>query len=181
MNGRTDMQSGAGPQSTAGSLAYHEDRLLERLSLDELMGLWNREHVDLAHRSEATQRWLRQVRQQHAQGYGDLAAQLKGFRQWLLGHFEREEELGAQLQRVRDCVEMSASRRQIASDHQHLARRIDMLIQRLDELEPSFDSFAGAVEEVGLFIDAFELHEEQETQCLQWLTARPLDVRKSPR
>jgi hypothetical protein len=181
MNSRPGMHSGAGPQGAAGSLAQHNTSSLERLSLDELMGLWNSEHEDLAHRTEATQRWLAQVRQQPAQGYGDLAAQLKGFRRWLLAHFEREQELGEQLQRVRNCVEMSTSRQTIISDHQHLASRIDMLVQRLDEQEPPFDSFAQAVEDVGLFIDAFELHEEQETQCLQWLTARPLDVRKLPR
>jgi hypothetical protein len=186
MNSRPNTHSGADAQGAAGSLAQRsngpgEVSSLDTLSLEELMEQWSHAHVDLAHRIEATQRWLAQVRHQHLQGYGELAAQLKGFRQWLLTHFEREQQLGEQLQRVRDCLEMSTSRRQIASDHQHLTRRIDMLIQRLDELEPPFDSFDQAVEDVGLFIDAFELHEEHETQCLQWLTARPLDVRKLPR
>ncbi len=149
--------------------------------LDKLVGDWNEEHADLTDRTEKIHHWLAEVSQRGIPRFGELATRLKNFRERLLDHFQREEDLGKQLQEACDWVEMATSRQQIASDHQHLIRRLDSLIARLRELEPPFDTFQQAIDEVGLFVDAFELHEEHETQCLQWLTARPLDFRKLPR
>lgn len=150
-------------------------------SAGELADLWNQEHADLAQHTDQLHRWLAEASHQEILGYGELALQLKSFRDRLLDHFGQEEDLGQQLQELCDCAEMTASRRQIASDHEHLMLRLDSLIERLIQAEPPFGSFGRAVDEVGLFLDAFELHEEQETLSLQWLTARPLDFRNLPR
>jgi hypothetical protein len=149
------------------------------LPVDALNDAWNDEHADLTQYMQQAYHWLSGTGRTVA--VSELVIWMQGFRERLLRHFEREEELGEQFQMVRNCVEMAASRRQLAVDHQNLARRLDSLITGLGSLELSSKNREHAIDDIGLLIDAVDLHEEQETQSLQWLTARPLDFRKLPR
>lgn len=150
-------------------------------SLEALLRQWNDEHNDLAKSIRDTTLWLGQVSQRGIPRFGELAARLNSMRQRMKQHFEREESIGDDLQRASDCVEVKTTRQRAISDHQHLTQRVDNLIAKLSELDPRFASFQQAIDQVGLFVDAFEQHEEQEAQGLQWLTNYNSDPRKMPR
>lgn len=150
-------------------------------ALAPLLQQWNDEHHDLSRSIRETSLWLGQVSQRGIPRFGELAARLSLMRQRMKQHFDREEALGDDLQQASDCLEVKTTRRRAISDHQHLTQRIDDLIAKLSELEPPFDSFQQAIDQVGLFVDAFEQHEEQEAQGLQWLTNYNSDPRRMPR
>lgn len=146
-----------------------------------LIEQWKSEHDDLTHSIRETTLWLGQVSQLGIPRFGELAARLDAMRRRMRQHFDREEILNDDLQRSSDCLEVKTTRQRSISDHQHLTQRIDDLISRLSELDPPFESFQQAIDQVGLFVDAFEQHEEQEAQGLQWLTHYNSDPRRLPR
>jgi hypothetical protein len=153
----------------------------DRETLEALLRQWNDEHLDLAKSIRDTTLWLGQVSQRGIPRFGELAARLSSMRQRMTQHFEREEALGDDLQQTSDCVEVKTTRQRAINDHQHLIQRVDDLILKLSELDPPFASFQQAIDLVGLFVDAFEQHEEQEAQGLQWLTNYNSDPRRMPR
>lgn len=149
--------------------------------LGQLVDLWKHEHDDLIKHIHDTTLWLGEVRQMGFPKFGELADRLRALRTRMIRHFEHENELGEDLQHACDCVEVTATRRSTSGDHQNLTHRIDDLIAKLGEPDPPFESFQQAIDQVGLFVDAFEQHEEQEAQGLQWLAINNSDPRRAPR
>lgn len=175
----THATTDVGFETVGNGVAKQESLCLEVLA--PLLQQWNDEHHDLSRSIREITLWLGQVSQRGIPRFGELAARLSLMRQRMKQHFDREEALGDDLQQVSDCLEVKTTRRRAISDHQHLTQRIDDLIAKLSELEPPFDSFQQAIDQVGLFVDAFEQHEEQEAQGLQWLTNYNSDPRRMPR
>jgi hypothetical protein len=149
--------------------------------LTHLVDLWKHEHDDLIKQIHQTTLWLGEVSQLGIPKFGELAERLQALRTRMLRHFDHENELGEDLQQVCDCVEVTATRRSTSADHQNLTNRIDELVAKLDQPDPPFESFQQAIDQVGLLVDAFEQHEEQEAQGLQWLAINNSDPRRAPR
>ena len=149
--------------------------------LAQLVDLWKNEHDDLIKQIHNTTLWLGEVRQSELPRFDELADRLRGLRDRMLRHFDHENELGEDLQQACDCVEVTATRRSTSGDHQNLTHRVDELIAKLSEFDPPFESFEQAIDQVGLFVDAFEQHEDQEAQGLQWLAINNSDPRRAPR
>lgn len=139
--------------------------------LERLIELWRLEHAELIERIRAITLWLGSTCRGDAEPFEELATRLQQFRERLLSHFEREDALGDDLRAVHGCAEADANARRAASDHPHLVRRVEDLISRLTRPQPEFDSFQDAVEQVSLFVDAVEQHEEEEAMGLQWLSS----------
>jgi len=176
----TDAEKSSTPRNT-DELSVTDHDAARRESLDALLRQWNEEHEDLVRNIRDTTLWLGQVSQRGIPRFGELAARLSSMRQRMKQHFEREEALRDDLQQTSDCVEVKTTRQRAINDHQHLTQRVDDLIAKLRELDPPFASFQQAIDLVGLFVDAFEQHEEQEAQGLQWLTNYHSDPRRMPR
>ncbi len=138
--------------------------------LNDVMQRWNDEHAELSKKITEITRWLGEVSQLGVPRFGELAERLRHLRDRMLQHFDREDKLGEEMHLSHACVEVEATRRRAASDHLHLTERLDRLIAKLSELDPPFNSFQQAIDEVSLFVDAFEQHEEEESQGLTWLT-----------
>lgn len=51
-----------------------------------------------------------------------------------------------------------------------LVARMDDLYEKLMQLEPPFASWQDAVQQIGLFVDVLEQHEEQESENIHWLS-----------
>ena len=51
-----------------------------------------------------------------------------------------------------------------------LVARMDVLYEKLMQLEPPFASWQDAVQQIGLFVDVLEQHEEQESENIHWLS-----------
>ena len=65
--------------------------------------------------------------------------------------------------------EIQAVRKQSILEHDQLMARLDDLLDRLNMPEPPFQSWTEAMDEVGLFIDAIEQHEEHESDSIRML------------
>jgi iron-sulfur cluster repair protein YtfE (RIC family) len=139
--------------------------------LEQLLQLWRDEHAELVRSIREITMWLGEVAALQDSPYAELTERLTAFRHRMLRHFEREDVMGADMQEVYGCVEAEANSRRAEGDHHHLINRVDTLIAKLTSSRPAFDSFQDAIQQVSLFVDAVEQHEEEESQGLQWLSS----------
>jgi iron-sulfur cluster repair protein YtfE (RIC family) len=137
-----------------------------------LFAKWQAEHRQLDEFTEELRTWTYEVAQLGIPHFGEAANKLTLLRVRLQKHFQQEDEIGNQLanQQSVPSVEIEATRRKATQDHISLSTRLDDLIDRLAQTEPPFDSWEQAVQEVDLFIDALEQHEEQESASITWLS-----------
>jgi iron-sulfur cluster repair protein YtfE (RIC family) len=119
-------------------------------------------------------KWAYQIAQRGFPHFGETACRLKELRERLCEHFTEEDEIAEQLLAMKGerSPEVEANRRQVASDHVNLLARLDSLIEQLNQVDPPFDSWQEAVEKVERFCDALEQHEEQESDCINWLAPK---------
>lgn len=142
-------------------------------SVERLCDRWQREHQQLNAFFDEYRKWAYEIAQRGFPHFGETACRLKELRERLCHHFAKEDEIAEQLTALKEgSPEVEANRRQIAADHAHLLTRLDSLIKELEELDPPFDSWQEAVAEVERFCDALEQHEEQESDCINWLTPK---------
>lgn len=139
--------------------------------LEKLIRLWQGEHAELIRSIRETTLWLGQLRDPSPSVFGELAKHMEQFRERLLGHFAREDALATELLDVYGCAEAESTRRRAEGDHLHLTRRVDDLLAKLHSPLNGFASFQEAIQEISLFVDAVEQHEEEEAQGLEWLSS----------
>ena len=65
--------------------------------------------------------------------------------------------------------ELTAIRQQSARDHSQLLARLNNLGDRLNELEPPFESWQAAIQEVQIFANVLERHELEESARVEML------------
>ncbi len=65
--------------------------------------------------------------------------------------------------------------RDLLAAHDQLLTRLSDLIDRLSLPEPPFESWTNAMDEVALFVDALEQHEEHETRSVAMLMPTATD------
>lgn len=136
-----------------------------------LIDRWKDEHRKLDQFVDAITNWMHEVSSLGIPHFGEAGSRLTQLRERLVKHFQVEDQIAVELCEARPtCPERQAAKRQASRDHGQLLDRVDDLIERLSQLEPPFDSWQQAVYEIGLFIDALEQHEEQESENLQWLS-----------
>lgn len=143
-------------------------------TVERLTHQWQQGHHDLNSFFGEHRQWAYEIAQRGFPHFGETADRLKQLRLRLTEHFRQEDEISERLAKLGETPspEVEANRRQVAIDHGCLLSRLDTLIGRLSELEPPFESWQAAVEEVELFCDALEQHEEQESDCLNWLVPK---------
>lgn len=140
-------------------------------TVESLTHSWKEDHRKLNEFFDEYRKWAYQIAQRGFPHFGETADRLRKLRERLETHFSHEDEICKQMAALINTTspEAEANRRQVAGDHVNLLSRLDTLISRLSELEPPFDSWQQAVEEVERFCDALEQHEEQESDCITWL------------
>jgi hypothetical protein len=129
---------------------------------------WKQEDRQLEDALDVMRDWMSQVAQLGVPHFGEAGTRLQSFRNQLVEHFAREDELLAELS---DCCDdssesLAATRRQTDRDHQQLLERLDDLVTRLNELDPPFISWQAAIEELELLTVLVEQHEDQESESL---------------
>ena len=65
--------------------------------------------------------------------------------------------------------EVGAFKRQTSADHHTLLARLDDLHSRLKEIDPPFESWTAAMDEVDVFFEAMEQHERNESDRVSML------------
>lgn len=140
-------------------------------SYSTLTERWRREHRELDQVVSELTTWMYEVSSLGIPRFGEAATRLTQLRDRLIKHFHVEDEIARDLCEARpSCVEVQAAQRQATRDHEILLKRMEELNEKLSQLEPPFESWQEAVEQIGLFMDAFEQHEEQESENIQWLS-----------
>ena len=146
-------------------------------SLTEIFKNWRAEDCELEACLDEVRDWMREVSQFGIPHFGETATRLRPLRERLVRHFEREDSMIAQLAKSYPppSPEIDAVRSQSAHDHNLLLSRLDDLMQRLNETEPPITSWQAAMDEIELFVDALELHEEQESESIKNLMPSDTD------
>jgi len=150
-----------------------ETKQTAKSSTHDLFQRWKFEDHELAARIDETRKWMQQVAERGTPRFGETGSQLTQLRSFLLMHFGREADLCNRLESLykKPCPEIEAMRRQATNDHEQLLSQLDELIAKLNALEPPFDSWQAAIEQVESFADLLEQHEEQESESILALSA----------
>ena len=152
--------SGANPMKTQSTSSF--PALTEK---------WIREHLELDQWVSELVAWMDDVSKLGIPRFGQAGTQLNQLRHRLVEHFHVEDQIAIELCESRpSCMEVQAARRQAARDHDQLLARMDDLYEKLMQLEPPFASWQDAVQQIGLFVDVLEQHEEQESENIHWLS-----------
>ena len=143
----------------------------EKQSLTEIYRNWQEEDRSLENDIDQVRDWMGEVNQLGIPHFGETATRLGPLRRRLVEHFEHEDAMIAELAKsyLPTSPEMNGVREQASRDHQQLLARLDDLIQRLSQSEPPFESWQAATDEVELFVEQLEQHEDHETDMIELL------------
>ena len=132
---------------------------------------WRTDDRDLSRSLEGIRDWMSEVNQLGIPHFGETASKLQPLRESLSTHFQREDTMLEKLAEFYPSTspEVKAFRRQTSLDHQSLLSRLDDLHSRLKEIDPPFESWTAAMDEVDVFFDAMEQHELQESDRISML------------
>lgn len=119
--------------------------------------------------------WMSEVAQLGIPHFGETATRLRPLRETLVQHFANEDEMIDQLTSQMSSAQITDQITDLygrsSPGHQQLRDKLDGLIDRLNDLEPPFDSWQSAMAEVGEFFDDLEQHEKQESESVAGLIA----------
>ncbi len=143
-----------------------------------LFDTWHEEHQQLDAFSAQLRKWAYDIAQIGIPHFGETADKLTQLRVRLVEHFAREDEIGRQLANDPgfSSLEVNATHRQAAADHDQLLQRLDGLTARLNQTEPPFDSWEQAFQEVERLMDAIDQHEAHEDALI--IASSRQDVRR---
>lgn len=143
-------------------------------SVHRLYQRWRAEDRELEAYLDALRDWIHELIRSGQPRSSELGERLNRFRDRLVRHFEREDEIVQELAKTFDSppVELDATRRQAEHDHRQLLERLDHFIGRLEGTEAPFESWTAATEELELLVDVLEQHEEQESDSIELLMPR---------
>lgn len=139
--------------------------------LTDFFQTWQTEDRALEVAVDEIRDWMHEVNQLGIPHFGETATRLAPLRNRLVNHFHREDEMIAGLaeQYPSTSPEIEAVRRQSGRDHHRLLCRLDDLIDRLAQIDPPFDSWQAAMDELEMFVDLLEQHEERESESIETL------------
>lgn len=140
-------------------------------TIESLSHQWRLDDRELIEFFNQFRQWAYEIAQRGFPHFGETADRLRQLRHQLVEHFAHEDEICRRLVQISGALspEVDANCRQVACDHERLLSRLDALVAQLSDLEPPFDSWQAAVEQVERLCDAIEQHEEQESDCIGWL------------
>ena len=147
-----------------GPRTNHEDA-------NEIFARWRAEDEALGTQVDAIRQWMRELDQLGKQHFGETATRLRLLRESLVEHFERESQMASTLCQVysETSPELTAIQNRSNRDRANLLKRIDELIERLDQLEPPFQNWQQAIDEIEAFVSLLEQHEAHEWDCIEIL------------
>ena len=137
---------------------------------------WKQEDRQLNKCLDAVRDWMQEVNQLGIPHFGETATRLRPLKASLFAHFGRENELISQLANFQQSSsDVVAVQRDLLAAQDQLLTRLGDLIDRLSLPEPPFESWTSAIDEVALFVDALEQHEEHEARSVAMLMPTATD------
>jgi hypothetical protein len=140
-------------------------------SLSDIYRNWQSEDRQLGICIDEVRKWMQEVSQLGVPHFGETATRLGPLRRRLVQHFEREDEMIAEIVKshLTSTRKVKAMGKQSSRDRNRLFSQLDDLISRLNQLDPPFASWERAIEEVELFVDKLEQHENREAKSIHAL------------
>lgn len=147
-------------------------------AVDVLIGLfsqWKSEHEQLSRFVRELSVWATQDSQSESPNFSQAAVGLRKLDQRLVEHFEKEQAIGLLLADARgtSTPEVEAVQRQADKDHLALQKRLHELIEKIDRGPRNPSTWNAAIEELNLFLDVLEQHEELESENVRSLIPTP--------
>lgn len=138
---------------------------------NEVFTRWRAEDEALGTQVDTIRQWMRELDQIGKQHFGETATRLCVLRSFLLEHFEHEAQMVVGLRQVygAESPEVAELERQSNCDHDRLLGRVDRLIERLNQLEPPFETWQQAMDEIESLVSLLERHEANEWDNLESL------------
>ena len=139
-----------------------------------IFGDWQVDDQKLAACIDEIRDWMLEVNQLGIPHFGETASRLRPLRESLQSHFEREDQILNKLSELYSPTspEVEAFARQTKLDHRSLMMRLNDLHSRLKEVDPPFESWTAAMDEVDVFFEAMQQHELQESDRVCMLMPR---------
>jgi chromosome segregation ATPase len=140
-------------------------------SLAEIYQNWQSEDQELESSIAVIRDWMEEVSKFGTPHFGETATRLKPLRQRLVQHFEREDEMLAEIasSHLTSSQMVSEMNTQSMHDRQRLLDQLNDLMNRLEQLDPPFASWQQATEEVDGLVGVLETHERREAANVEKL------------
>ena len=153
-------------------------KMQSKSELGRVFAQWLDEDRRLATCIDEVRQWMSEVNQLGIPHFGETASRLEPARECLTVHFDREVEMLEQLKTLypEGSPEVSAFTRQTLTDHERILNRLSDLCGRLTQVDPPFESWTSAMDEVDLFFEELELHERLESDRVSMLMPGECDV-----
>jgi len=141
------------------------------LTVHEIFAAWRAEDEQLGREVDSLRQWMRELDQLGKQHFGETATRLRLLRETIVDHFDREEVMMEKLSAhyPPSSPELAAVKKQAKREHQNLLARLDDLVNRLDQVEPPFESWQQAMDEMQELVNLFEHHEANEWESIEML------------
>ncbi len=132
---------------------------------------WQSEHREFETCIAEIRKWMYELAQMGDPHFGETATRLKPLRRWLVAHFDREDEMVAEIasSHLASTRKANAMGKQSSRDRARLLAQLDDLMDRLIQLDPPFVSWQRAIQEVEAFVDLLGDHEAREIKSVQTL------------
>lgn len=138
---------------------------------------WQVEDQRLEKEIEQIRDWMAEVNQLGIPHFGETASRLGPLRDQLEIHFRREDAMLATLEELypEASPEVQLLKRQTGVDHKTLLSRLDQLHARLKALEPPFESWTAAMDDVDVLFEEMQRHERDESDRVKMLMPKECD------
>lgn len=143
----------------------------EKIEVNEVFARWRIEDEELGRKVDEIRQWMRELDLIGKQHFGETATYLRDLRKQMVRHFEREVEMLEQIGKLytSGSPEILAVRRQSDREHHNLLGRAEDMIARLDQIDPPFESWQQAMDEMDGLVSLLEQHESNEWDSIEML------------
>ncbi len=149
----------------------------QREPVEELVGLferWKDEHKQLDQVVDDLTGWTSMAEKSQkveADRFLEAARHLRGLHELLTHHFSKEKIVGNLLAEARGIAtpEIEAFQQKADKDHALLSSRLNKLIDYVESAPAQLSNWKSAIQELNLFLDLLEQHEELEAEHVHWL------------
>lgn len=137
-------------------------------SIGQIFDRWQREDRDIKSSIAEIRQWMREIELFGIPHFGEAATRLRSLHERMVRHFKSEHEMLVELslKHPTSRLKIEELNRDASDDHNRLLDLLDDLMERLNQLEPPFESWQRAWKEFEHVVTAIEAHEASESECI---------------
>jgi hypothetical protein len=132
------------------------------------------EHQNLTRRIAELRKWWSELDALGVRKFGEMAFRMQELRDLLADHFEKEERGGYPVSALAVAPQLSAQAADLCRQHPQFLDRLDTMIARVRDSEPSSDYWRTGRDELEQLLADLHSHEGSENTIVQ--TAFQVDV-----